>query len=221
MERWKNNMDKPVYDFAEKILAYLPHLFAGIILIGIGWFLGWILKRIIVQICVILRVERFLLRFRWGGDLSKADVRYGLFNFIGGIVSFIIFLIFLNTALSVMQLTVLSDLLGKGILFFPRIIVALIIFGIGWFISRRVDAAVQSALLKEAVPRATLIVRFTKTMLLLFFSAMALAELDIAREIVIIGFTVIFITLGVLAIILTALSGRALANKLLDTLDEE
>ena len=218
-------MDKPVndlfYNFVEKILAYLPTLFAGIVLFAIGWFLGWFVKRIVIQICKALRVERYLRRFRWGQDLSKADVRYALFDFIGNIAFVVVLVIFLNAALSVMQLTILSNLLEKGLFFFPKMIVALIIFSIGWFIARRVAMAIQKALIKEEVPRATLIARFAKSVLLLFFSAMALTEIDISPQIVVIGFTVVIITLGILTVVLVALSGRDMVAKMLETWEEK
>ena len=43
---------------------------------------------------------------------------------------------------------------------------------------------------------------------------MALTELDIAREIVIIGFAVTFVTLGIVMIILTSNGGRGFISKL-------
>jgi hypothetical protein len=218
-------MDKPVselfYNVVEKILAYLPSLFAGIVLFAIGWFLGWFAKRVVIQICKALRVERYLRRFRWGQDLSKADVRYGLFDFIGNLAFLVILLIFLDSALKVIQLEVISNLLERGIFFFPKIFVGLLIFGIGWFISRRVAMAMQKALLKEEVPRATLIARFAKSVLLLFFSAMALTEIDIARQVVVIGFTVVIITLGILTVVLAGLSGKGVVAKMVESLEEK
>jgi hypothetical protein len=205
----------------EKIIGYVPDLLAGIVLILIGWFLGWVVKRIILQIMAVFRLERFLQRFRWGEDFSKADVRYGFYNFIGNIAFFVIFLIFLIDAFSVWQLTIVSDLLQKGLLFLPKMVIAGIVFGIGWLISSWVSRAIQKALRREEIPRATLIARFSKTVLLLFFSAMALAELEIAQEIVLIGFATIFITLGLLTVVATAVGGKTFLKKTAESLEEE
>jgi Mechanosensitive ion channel, conserved TM helix len=218
-------MDSPIpdlfYNFNQKIISYLPNLFAGLLLVGIGWLLGWFAKRVVIQLCVIFRPDRILQRFRWGKGFLKADVRHALFNFTGNIAFLIVFLIFLNNALSVMQVAILSKLLEMGIFFLPRLLSFLLILGVGWVVSWFAAGAIQEALLKEEVPRATLIARFSKTVLLLFFSAMALTELNIAREIVIIGFTTIIVTLGILAIVLVALGGKTLVKKVLDTFEEE
>jgi hypothetical protein len=209
------------HHLSEKIIGYLPDLFGGIALILIGWFLGWLIKRLIIQVMVLLRVERFLLRFRLREDFSKADIRYGLYSFIGSIGFFIIFLIFLNDALSVWRLTIFSDLLGKGILFLPKLIISFIVFGLGWLISSSATKAILKALRKEEIPRSTLIARFTKTVLLLFFSAMALAELDIAREIVIIGFATIFVTLGLLTVVAAVVGGKSILKKIGESFEEK
>jgi hypothetical protein len=209
------------HHLSEKFIGYLPDLFGGIALLLIGWFLGWFIKRLIIQVMVLLRVERLLVRFRWREDFLKADIRYGFYSFIGNIGFFIIFLIFLNDALNVWRLTILSDLLGKGILFLPKLIISFVVFGLGWLISSSATKAILKALRKEEIPRSTLIARFSKTVLLLFFSAMALAELDIAREIVIIGFATIFITLGLLTVVAALVGGKNFLKKVGQSLEEK
>jgi Mechanosensitive ion channel, conserved TM helix len=208
-------------NLADKFIGYLPDLLGGLILVILGWFLGWFAKRVVVQLSIILRLERFLISFRWGQGFSRGDVRYGFYNFLGNIVFFIIFLIFLNTAFSAWRLNVLSDLLGKGILFLPRIMISLIMFGVGWLISSWSAQAMYKSLHREEIPRATLIANFIKAVLLVFFSAIALVELNIAREIVIIGFAAIMITLGVLTIVIVTLGGKDFIQQVGKTLEEE
>jgi hypothetical protein len=187
------------------------------VLVIIGWITGWIIKRVLVQLSILLRIDRFLRRSRWEADFAKADVRYGLYNFIGNTGYVLIFLIFLDNALIAWKLTMLSDLLSKAILFLPKIIIASSIFGLGWLLSFWAEKSIFKTLLKEDVPRATLIARFVKIIVLLFFSAIALVELDVAHEIVIIGFATVFITLGAISIVLTAVGGKGFIDKIGDT----
>lgn len=211
----------PFSSFAQSVINYFPNLVAGVILIVLGLVAGWIIKRIVFQFCVILRIERLLISFRWGEEFSKADIRHALFNTIGNAAFALVFLVFLNAALSALQLTVLSNLIERGVIIIPRVFVSLLILGIGWLIARWVGMTVRRGLLKEGVPRATLIGRFSNAIFLLFFSAMALVELDIAREIVIIGFTTIIVTLSILTIVFTFRGGRDLAQKIFHVLDED
>jgi len=213
-------LEKALYGVTEKLIAYLPNLVAGIVLIAIGWFLGWLVKRIVVQVLLVLRFDRLLRRFKWGAGFAKADVRYAFAEFIGNGAFLIIFLILLNASLGALQLTVISDVLRQGVLFIPKLLVAAVIFGLGWLLAGWIAGTIQRALTKEDVPRATLIARFTKVVIMLFFSAMALTELDIAREIVIIGFSVTIVTLGILVIVMTSIGGKRFISRILETLEE-
>jgi hypothetical protein len=211
----------PFEKLVQNIADYFPNLVAGLLLIVIGVLVGWVIKRIVYQLCIILRIERLLGSFRWGGEFSKADIRHALFRTIGNVVFFIVFLIFLNAALDAMKLSVLSSMIERGVNIIPRLIIALFIFGIGWIIARGVTQSVRRALYREGIPRASLAARFSNAVVLLFFSAMALVELDIARVVVIIGFSVIIITLALLTIIIVALGGKDLLRKTVASLDEK
>ena len=213
-------LEKVFYGVTEKLIAYLPNLVAGIVLVGIGWFLGWLAKRIIMQVLAVLRFDRYFSRFKWGAGLAKADVRFAFLESVGNAAFVIVFLILLNTSLQALQLTALSSVLDHGVAFIPKLIIAVIIFGFGWLLGGWIALSIQRALTKEEVPRATLIARFAKSGVMLFFSAMALTELDIAREIVIIGFSVTIITLGILAIVMTTIGGKRFVSKMLDSLEE-
>ncbi len=205
----------------EKIIAFLPSLLAGLVLLLVGVLLGWIAKRIIVQLLVLFRLEKLLVRFRWGEDFLKADVRYGFYNFIGGIAFLIIFLILLDGALETWRLTVLSNLLEQGISVIPRVIIALVIFGLGWLIASGASRSLQRILGRERVANASLLARFSKIVLMVFFSAMALTELNFARTIVIIGFATIFVALAVTFVVLIALGGKDLVRKADESGDED
>jgi hypothetical protein len=205
---------------ADRLLAYMPNLLGGLILIVLGWLAGWILKRVLVQLSLILRVDRLLIRSRFQSDFQKADVRYSLYNLIGNIGFIIIFLIFLDNALLAWKLDILSDLLSKGILFVPKIIIGATIFGIGWLLASWVQVSLLKSLSREEIPRSSLISRFVKGILVIFFSAVSLVELDVARVIVIIGFGTIFITLGAISVVIAAVGGRSFMKKVGESLKE-
>jgi hypothetical protein len=206
---------------ADNIMAYLPSLLAGTILVLIGWIAGWLVKRVLIQISILLRADRFLRKSRWEADFAKADVRYGLYNLIGNIGYLLIFLLFLDNALIAWKLTMLSDLLSKAILYLPKVIIAVSIFGLGSLLSAWAQKSILKSLYKEEVPKASLISRFIKTVLLLFFSAIALVELDVAREIVIIGFATLIITIGAISIVITAVGGRSFIEKIGNSINEK
>lgn len=216
----ENPLQNALSSVAEKFVAYLPNLIAGIVLVGIGWMLGWVFKRIVVRMLDVLRIDRLFRRFRWGAGLERADVRYPLFEFAGDAAFLLAFLILLNASLEALQLTALSSILHQGVLFIPRLAIAALIFILGWIAAGWIAGSIQKALTKEEVPRPTLIARFAKAMVLLFASAMALTELDVAREIVIIGFSVTIVTLGLLLLVIAWTGGKRFVARILESMEE-
>jgi len=207
------NLQSLFLDMTKKLVAFLPALFAGILLVGIGWLLGWFVKRLVIQLSVFMKLERFLIKFSWGKAFTKADVRYGLYSFIGNIFFFIILLIFLDFALIIWDLKFLSEMLARGIFILPRTMAALLIFGAGWLVALWAANALQKVLSREQIPDSTMIAYFARVLLIILFSAIALFELNIAREIVVIGFATTFLTLGAIAVILTFIRGRDRTRK--------
>jgi len=208
-------------DLINKTIGFLPTFFAGIFLLLIGWLIAWFVKRLVVQICIILKLERYLIKFSWGSAFSKADVRYGLYNFLGNGFFLVIFLVFFDFALIAWDLKFLSDLVGRGIFYFPKVLTAFAIFFAGWLVSIGAAHALQNLLIKEEIDRATLIAQYAKALIIILFAAMALVELDIAREIVIIGFATVFVTLGVIAVVLTAIGGKIFIRQLIEPSDKK
>ena len=198
----------------QNIISYLPNLFAGILLVAVGWLLGWFVKRVIIQLAVIFRLEKFLIGFRWGEAFAKADIRYGFYNYLGNIFFFIIFIIFFNDALNAWRLVIFSKVLEGAIFYLPKIVISLAIILVGWLISNWTTNSIRKALTREQIPRAALIAKFTKAVIILFFSAMALVELEIAQQIVIIGFATIFITLGLVTVVVFFVGGKEFVKKL-------
>jgi hypothetical protein len=191
-------------DVINQIIGYFPRLLAGVALLVVGWGLAWFVKRLVVQLSVILRLDRLLTRSRWGAGFERADVRYGFYNFIGNIFFVAVFLIFLDFAFLAWDLKLLSDLVSQTILFFPHLLAAAVIFGLGWIATRWASAGLQRMLARENLPRASLVALFANIALIVFFSAMALMQLGIAREVVIIGFATVFVVLGILAVLMVA-----------------
>ena len=193
---------------ANQFADYLPNLAAGLLLVGIGIVAAWFTKRLVVQVLVILRLHRLLTSFRWAKGLMRTDVRLSLYGLFGNLCGFVVFLVFLNAALAAMRLQAVSDLVANVVLVFPRVLAALAIFAIGWLISSWASMAVRRTLYRENVPRANLIASYGRAMMVLFFASMALAELNVSRDVVLIGFSVIFLTLAAVAVVAVSQAGK-------------
>ncbi len=207
--------------FLNRVVDYLPSLAAGLLLAGLGLMAGWFVKRVVVQLLIILRLHRVLGGFRWGSGLSRVEMRLSLYSAVGNLCGFLVFLVFLNAAFTALQLTVVSSLIEKLVLLVPRILIAFTIFGVGWLISSWAAHGVRRSLIREHVPKPSLVASYVRAMLVVLFAAMALAELELSQTVVVVGFTVVYVTMGVLTIILAARGGKEILGKLFGTAEQE
>jgi hypothetical protein len=182
-------------------IEFLPKLLSGVLLLLIGWVVAWVAKRMVIQIMILFRMERFLTRFRWGGAFGKADIRYGLYNLVGNIVFILVLLTFIDLTLIVWDLRILSDQLGGVILLLPRLVKGAVIALFGWFVARWSGQAIAQKAFRRRRDHAVLAAWFVRSGLLVVFGGMALYEVDVARPVLMVGFSILLVALCLLALL--------------------
>ena len=186
-----------VRDVMSNVAGYLPTLVAGFVVLVIGAVAAWIVSKLIVRLLLFLRLDRVIMRLGWGRALEKGDVRHSLFGLVGTVCGVLLFLVFLENAVVIWKLTVLSQLLEKLVLLIPQLIVAAVIMMVGWGIATAVSRAVQRTLYQEEFERARLVGRIVQAAIIVVAGAIALVQMGIAEGIVTGGF---LITFGALAL---------------------
>ncbi len=88
-------------------------------------------------------------------------------------------------------------MVSRLILYLPTLLLALIIVGIGWALAGALGQRVEESLARQGVPRAELMAGLAKAALLSVVGALALWELNFARQIVLAAFLIAFGAIGV------------------------
>jgi Mechanosensitive ion channel, conserved TM helix len=197
-----------VRDVMANLVSYLPTLFAGLIVLLIGAIVAWIVSKLVVRVLIFLRLDRVLTRMGWGRALEKGDVRHSLFGLLGAVVGVLLFLVFMENAVVIWKLTVLSQLLERLVLLIPQLIAAVVIVLAGWGIATTVSRTVQRTLVQEEFERARLAGRIVYAGILVLAFAIALVELGIAVAIVSGAFLIIFGALGLGLVLAFGLGSR-------------
>jgi len=163
----------------------------------VGVVLGWLAKRAVVRILIWLRLDRLAGRVGWRSAFVKGDVRAALYDLLGTIALVLVVLVFLDNALTIWGLTVLSRLLDSLVFSVPRLTLAALIVAVGVAIANAVAVRAENALEEEDIVHARLLAKALKAVLLAVVAALALWELDFARQIVMSGFVIGFGSMGV------------------------
>lgn len=188
---------QPLSDLWSQAIAFLPTLAGGFLMVGVGLVSGWLAKRAVVRTLVWLRLDRLAGRVGWRAAFAKGDVRGALYNLVGNLVMFLVVLIFLDDALNRWGLTALSEILLALIVYLPNLALVSLIVGVGFLISGSLEARVSETLAEEGVVRARVIGKAVKGAVLTLVFALALWQLQFAREIVLAAFLICFGSIGV------------------------
>jgi hypothetical protein len=188
----------PFDEFGRQVSDFMPTLLAGLIVLLAGAAAGWLLKRAVVRVLKLLRLDRLGGgRSAWRSAMGKGDVRAALYSGVGTIAASILFLVFVDNALEIWGLTVLARLVDQIIFYLPTLGLAVLISWVGIALSTVVARRVESVLTEERVPHTPLLVGLAKAAFLSVVAALALWELDFAREIVLAAFLIGFGAIGV------------------------
>lgn len=188
---------EPLGALIQRFTDYLPTLAAGALILLAGVLLGWVAKRAVVRILIWLRLDRLAGRVGWRTAFVKGDVRAALYDLLGTIALVLVVLVFLDNALTIWGLTVLSRLLDSLVFSVPRLTLAALIVAVGVAIANAVAERAANALEEEEIVHARLLAKALKAVLLAVVAALALWELDFARQIVLSGFVIAFGSMGV------------------------
>lgn len=185
-------------EFQARLAEYLPSLAAGVVVVSVGVGVGWLAKRAVIRALIWLRLDRLGGGRSWRAAFAKGDVRSALYNLVGSIVMALVMLVFLENALQIWGLTVLARLVDQVLYYLPNLAVVALIAGAGWLLTNTLSERLEGTLEEEGVGRPRLIARiFFKSALLAVVGALALWQLDLARQIVLSAFLIGFGAIGV------------------------
>lgn len=119
-------------DILSKLASYIPAVLAAVLLMLIGWIVGKIIGKITKSILKRLKADRYF-KFGRGFEIS---------NIFGLIVSWIIYLAFIQAAVQVLGIPALTEFVGQILAFVPRLLEGMIIIIVGYILAKYVQGQV-------------------------------------------------------------------------------
>lgn len=139
---WRGALASGFGEFLDAVTGYLPNLLAGIALLLVGWLLASLLRRLAARGAVGLA--------RWLPRLLPSAVAPGRWQglsprLVGGLVFWVVMLIFLAAATQVLGLSLFALWLEQAAAYLPVLIAAALILVIGLILSQLARTAVIAA----------------------------------------------------------------------------
>lgn len=174
-----NVLLEPLRGLLQQIGAYLPRLGVALAVVVVGWLLA---KGFRVGVVKALRALNFhVLTERAGidGFLKQSGTEKDTTDWIGSIAYALVLLASLIIAFNSLGLTQVTDLLGKAMLFVPKLLVALLVIVFGSYFARFVGGAVLRYFQSTGVSDAELLGRIVQYAVMAFVVLLGIDHLDI------------------------------------------
>jgi hypothetical protein len=171
-------------EFLHQITAFLPRLLLALVVVAIGWLLAKAARFAVER---GLRAVNFtVLTERAGTDnfLQQAGMRGDTTTLFGLVAYWLVILATLIIAFNGLGLTYITDLLGRVVLFAPKLLVAMLIVIFGSYCARFVGGAVHSHCVDAQIPDADMLGRIARYLIMTFVVMIALSQVEIGGDIV-------------------------------------
>ncbi|MBK6851780.1 MAG: hypothetical protein IPG93_09240 [Burkholderiales bacterium] len=169
----------PLRGFLQQLGNFLPRLGVALLVLGLGWLLAKAFRFSLVK---ALRALNFhILTERAGVDafVKQGGSDKDTTDWIGLIGYALVLLVSLIVAFNSLGLTQVTDLLGKMLLFVPKLLVAVLVVVFGGYFARFVAGSVQRYLRSAGIGDAALVARVVQYAVLSFVLLLAIDHLDI------------------------------------------
>jgi uncharacterized membrane protein len=192
------------------IIAFLPNLLAGIIVLAIGWVVGAIVRSVVRAVLPRAGFDRFLARQRL--TTRAPETRPGS-NVVASAAFWAVMLVALMQAANAWKLTSVANGLGQALAYLPNLVAATLIFGAAFVLGNWVYDRLRAA---PAAERSTVAILpgAVRAGILTIAAFIALRQLLIAPEILVIGFTLVFGAIAVATALSFGLGGRRAAERI-------
>jgi hypothetical protein len=202
-------------EFLHQTAAFLPKLLLALLVVLVGWLLAKLVRFAVER---ALRAINFnVLTERAGTDnfLRQAGMQ-GDTTALFGLVAFCLVIIAaLVIAFNGMGLTYLPDLLGRAVLFAPKLFIAMLIMVFGSYCASVVGNAVQNYCLDARIADADVLGRLVRYAIMLFVVMIALSQIEVGGDIVQRTFLIILAGLMLAFALAFGLGGKDWAASLL------
>jgi len=196
----------PGRDMLAIVLNKLPSIFAASIILILAIVIGKIIQTLLAQILMGLGFDRFL------EGVGAKQVGQKTLSQAVGIIAFIYIIFFaIMEAAEVLNFQMFSNLSSQFIAFAFKVILAVVILGVGILIGNWVKRLTQGA-----TKERPFIANFAKAVIVVFALAIALRSLGIADEIVTLAFGLLLGSIAIAAAIAFGIGSKDIAGREVD-----
>ena len=172
-------MLEPLRALLQQVGAFMPRLALAIAVLFVGWLVAKAFRFSVVKALRALNFHVLTERAGIDGFLQQGGTEKDTTELFGWIAYALVILASLIIAFNSLGLTQVTDLLGRVLLFVPRLLVALLVVVFGSYFARFAGNAVQSYCRGAEISDGELLGRVMQYGVMVFVVLLAVDHLDI------------------------------------------
>jgi flagellar biosynthesis protein FliQ len=207
---------EPLRVFLAEIGAGLPRLLIAVLVLVLGWMVA---KAVRFAVDRGLRAVNFpVLTERSGLDvfLRNGGVRSDTTAIVALLGYWLVILAALVIAFNSLNLTAITDLISRVLLFVPRLMVAIVLLAFGAYFARFIDNAVQAYCAGVGMQDAEMLGRIARWAILTFVILIALDQVGIGGDLIRQTFLILLAAFAFALALAFGLAGKDWASDLLE-----
>ena len=214
-----NDLDvymEPVRTFLLQAGELLPRLLLALLVVLVGWLLAKFVRYAAVRGLRAVNFHVVTQRSGLDGFLRDGGVQADTTELLAGLIYWLVILAALVIGFNMLGLAYITDLLGRVVLFVPKVMVALLILVFGAYFGRFVGSAIAAYCRHVRIQDADLLGRLAQYAIVTFVVLIALDQLNIGGDIVRYSFLIILAGRVFALALAFGLGGREWAAELLE-----
>jgi hypothetical protein len=204
-------------NFERMFADFLPRFIVMMLIILVGWLVAYILKFVVRAILKFTNIDRVSEEAGASQLLRRADLP-SVSELLCRALFWVIWLGFIMVGISILGIVSLQQHISNLLALLPQIFVAFFVIFIGFLAANFFSRAVLLAVVNAGLPSPRLLSETTRIVVGGLALTMALEQIGLGRETIIIAFSIVFGALMLGLAIAFGLGGRDLARSALEQL---
>jgi Mechanosensitive ion channel, conserved TM helix len=210
-----NGLQQAYANLEHMLAEFFPRLLVMLIIIFVGWLVAYLLKLVVRAILRVTKLDRVSEEAGASRILRKADLP-AVSELVSRALFWLIWLGFIVVGISVLGIVSLQQQIERLILLLPQILVAFVILFVGLLAANFFSRAALLAGVNASLPSPRLLSEAIRIIIGFLAFSMALEQIGLAKQTVLMAFSIVFGALMLGLAIAFGLAGRDLARKVLE-----
>jgi len=209
---------EPIRVFLIQIGEFLPKLALAIGILIAGWLIAKVVRFAVVRGLKAINFNVLTDRAGMDGFLKRGGLKADTTGLLAQILYWLVVLAALMVAFNTLGLAYVTDLIGRVVLFIPKVFVAVLILAFGAYFARFLATSVSTYCKNVGIQDADILGRVTFYAVIVFVVVIALDQVSIGGDIIRLSFLILLGGLVLAMALAFGLGGQKWAASTLDRL---